>query len=427
MNQGLKIFSKTLWLASLLIAATVYRETQASAEELPQQAFGSLVTLDQAIEKAFASEPRLKQALARVAKERALHEESGRELLPKFKVELREALATGDETLLTNFRVTLEEPIFQGGKLASQRKRRGLILKKSELSLEETKLDVTREIETLYARVSAENELTRLAQEKVRALSGHLEKQKKLLGEKMITPRDLLHVKTLYEEATHELVSHKETYDYLWVVLKEIVGVSEREELLLEALPNLKELEPVESYLERTRENHPLYKAKELALQEKRHEKRELESECFPHLTLAAEWERARDVYLDTNRFLVGVKGTWNVWDFGRTSALLKAKQGELEETTWGMEARILEHEREVKRLVHEARALREGIKFSEAQVSEAREAYKNEKARELAGEVGNALEAFLALTRAKLDLIQKAAEYRITLAELEWRMGVAP
>jgi outer membrane protein TolC len=234
-------------------------------------------------------------------------------------------------------------------------------------------------------------------------------------------------METLLESAKHGLVKHKETYDYLLTVLKETIGIGEGESLDLEPLADFQELEEsAAQYLDRARHHDPVYQLQELKVKEKQFEKRMLQADRFPKISLTAKWDQLRDVYANTNRGMVGIVGKWDIWDFGRLGSQIEAKSHEIEEMKWQGEIEIREHENAIRRIFHEARAAREKIKLTETLIQERQEIYKNEKTRLIAGEKGlqELVDSFVALEEAKTQRLQAITEYRILIVQLERKIG---
>ncbi|MFH0984564.1 MAG: TolC family protein, partial [Candidatus Omnitrophota bacterium] len=106
-----------------------------------------------------------------------------------------------------------------------------------------------------------------------------------------------------------------------------------------------------------------------------------------------------------------------------------RAKEQEIEETQWAEDIRIREHEREVRRLFHETKALRQKIRMTDAFLKENEENYKNEKTRLVTGGkgAGELLGSFIALEEARSASVQAVAEYRIQMARLQRTRAFKP
>lgn len=406
----------------MMAALSQHTVKAAPPDALAPDQFGSLLTLDEALARALQSDAEVKRALARLHKEESLYKGSLAEFFPKLGGEAFSAFATGDKHFVNYVEAGLEQPIFQGGKILAQRKKRKTIVESERMKLEEAKLDLELAVRVLYAEVLREKELTRTCQGEVRELSLEYERVKKLVDREILQRHEFFRIETLLQGAKHALVKHKETYDYLVTVLKETVGISEGESLELEPLRDFPELEgDVLSYLNTARQNDPVYKLKDLRVQEKQFEKRELQADRFPYLALSAKWNRFDDVFVDTNRVMLGVVGKWNIWDFGRLGSKIKAKSHEIEETKWEGELQVRQYEREIREVFHQSRAVREKIRLTEALIRERQEIYKNEKTRLIAGEkgTGELIDSFIALEEAKMGNLEAVTEYRLLLARL--------
>ena len=418
---------KTFWrrtvclgLAGAVLAASF---SAYAAESVVLRPSGAFLSIDEAVTNALKDSSEIKRALARLGKEAALYKGTLAEFFPKLKADVQAGAATGDRTFLSYLDTGIEQPIFQGGKAVAEKKRQSAVFEIEKLRLEEVKLDLELAVRVLYAQVLAEKELTRIAQGEVKELTAECERIKKLSGKEMLPGLEAFKVEAHLESVKHSLVKHKETYDYLLTVLRETVGIGEGEVLELQPYGTIQEVESgLESFLGASRETDPVYKEGSLKILAKQQEKRSLQAERFPKLSLSTRWNSVRDVYVDTNRVIVGIEGKWNIWDFGRLGSKIRAKEQEIEETKWAEDIRIREHEKEIRRLFHEARSLRQKIRMTDAFLKENEENYKNEKTRLVTGGkgAGELLGSFIALEEARSASIQAVAEYRIQMARLE-------
>jgi len=391
---------------------------------------GMLLSIDEAVTKAFQDSSEIKRALARLGKEEALYKGTLSEFFPRIKAEGEAGAATGGRSFLSYLDAGIEQPIFQGGKAVAEKRRQNAVWEVEKLRLEEVKLDLELAVRILYAQVLEEKELTRIAQGEVKELTAECERIKKLSGKEVLPRLESFKVESHLENVKHSLVKHKETYDYLLTVLRETVGIGEGEALDLEAYGRVPEVESgLESFLGASREVDPIYKEGGLKIKAKEYEKRSLQAEKFPQLSLSTRWNSVRDVYVDTNRVIVGIEGKWNIWDFGRLGFKIRAKEHEIEETKWAEDIRIREHEKEIRKLFHEARALRQKIRMTEAFLKENEESYKNEKTRLVTGGkgAGELLDSFIALEEARSASVQAVAEYRVQMARLERTRAFKP
>ncbi|HOW87313.1 MAG TPA: TolC family protein [Candidatus Omnitrophota bacterium] len=392
-------------------------------DALSPEQFGSLLTLDEAVARALKNHAEVKRAFARLHKEESLYKGALAEFFPKLSGEITSAFATGGKSFVNYVDTGIEQPIFQGGKAVAQKQKQKAIVESEELRLEQAKVAVEASVRVLYAEVLAEKELTRIAQGEVKELTVEYERIKKLVDREILPRYEFFRIETLFQGAKQALVKHKETCDYLLSVLKETIGIGEGESLDLEPLGDFSELsDGANTYLTTAREHDPVYKLKDLKIREKQFEKKELVADRYPHLSLSAKWNEASDVFVDTNRVMVGLVGKWNIWDFGRLGSKIKAKSHEIEEMKWEGELQVKKHEQGIREAFHEARAVREKIRLTEALIREREEIYKNEKTRLIAGEkgTGELIDSFIALEEAKIKNVQSVTEYRVLLVKLE-------
>lgn len=383
---------------------------------------GSLLTLNEALSRTLESDARVKQAMERLEKEKALYKSKRAEFFPTISTDLFQAAATGAKKNLTYFDTSITQPLFRGGKLRAEKSRQEARVKQEELRLDEVKLDLKLNTEILYSQALQEKELTRLSQKIVKELDKHYQIAKALHEKELLTNYDLLHVETLLAKAKQSLVKHKETYDYLIGFLKTLLEVNDNEAIELESLKEIPVLEEtIVGYFDAAKQD-PLYRIKELQVEEKGFEKRSLQADRFPHVGLVAKTDVSRDVYVDTNRFVLGIGVKWEIWDFGKLGNQIKAKTHEIEETKWAGKVEIREKERKIRKLFHAARALKEKIRLAETLIREREEGYKNEKVKIIAGDKGTEeiLHSFLALQQACAEEVNAITEYRIAVSSLK-------
>lgn len=416
-----------IFMAGLTFFVNAATLGAASINPVSVDDYGALLSLNEVLSRTLESDARVKSAVERLEKEKSLYKSRRAEFFPKVSTDLFQAVATGEKKSLTSFDTAITQPLFQGGKLRAEKARQETRVKQEELRLEEVKLDLKLSAEILYAQALQEKELTRLTQNQVKELSKYYQVVKALHEKELLTNYDLLHVETLFAKSKQGLVKHKESYDYLIGFLKTLLGIGDGEALDLEPLKDVPAIEEESSMYLNSSKRDPLYRIKELRVEEKGFEKRSLQADRFPHVGLVAKTNVSRDVYVDTNRFVLGVGVKWDIWDFGKLGNQIKAKAHEIEEAKWAGQAEIQEKDRKIRKFFHEARALKEKIRLSETLITEREEGYKNEKVRIIAGDKGTeeALESFLALQQAYGEQVNAVTEYRIAVSSLKRQAAI--
>ena len=421
-TQKRKAFSAAgaAMLSAVLLLHPVSAE---AAEELSPAGYGALVTLDDAVMRALKNQAEVKRAFSRLSKEQALYKGSLSEFLPKLSAEFFGAVATGEKKTVSYLDAGIEQPLFKGGKILAGKRKQKARVEGEETKLEEVKYDVELGIRILYAEVLLEKESTRIAQGQVKELQAEHERIKRLTDKEVLPLYELFRLESMLQRSKHALVKHKETYDYLLGVLMEAVSLAEGEALRQEPLTDFAELEEnSDVYLDTARRYDPVYRIWDLKTKEKQFEKRELQADRFPEINLTARWNRNDDVFVDTNRAMVGAEVKWDIWNFGRLGSKINAKAHEIEETKWEGEIKVREHEKAIRKLFHEGRTLREKIRLAESLVQERQEIYKNEKTRLIAGELGagELIDSFIAFEEAKIGRLRAITDYRVLMARLD-------
>ena len=410
----------------LAIAAAVFlggMNLYAATTELSSQDFGRLISIDDAISRTINDHARVKEATARLEKEKSLYRESRAEFFPKLGTEIFAAGATGEKNTVSYFQTTLEQPLFQGGKLFYGKKKQKVRVEAEEIRLQQGKQDLALEVKLIYTRALNEKELLRVSQNEVREISRSRACFKALYENMLVSAVEINRINSMFASAKEKTVRYKENYDYLMSVLKQVMDIEDSEMIELQTVSELPAIEAsVNDYLDVYRKTNAAYKISELAVKEKEFEKKIIQADRYPQISLAVKWDVYNDTFVDNNRAMVGIIGKWDIWDFGRLGSKVSAKTHEIEEVKWAGRAKILEEEQEIHRLFHEARAMKEKIQMFDVQITELQEYYKNEKVRLIAGQKADAeiLESFLNLENIRISQIETITDYRAILYKLQ-------
>ncbi len=408
-----------IWAVFLLSGVNSY----AGTAELSLQDFGRVTSIDDAISRTIDSSAQVKSAIARLEKEKSLYRGSRAEFFPKLGTEIFAAGATGQKSTVSYFQTTLEQPLFQGGKLFYGKKKQKVRVEAEEIRLQQEKLDLALEVKLIYASALNEKELLRISQNEVREISRSQACFKALYENMIVSAAEINRINSMLASAKEKTVRHKENYDYLMSVLKQVMDIDDSEIIELQPVSELPAIEDsVMEYLDAYRKTNAAYKLTELAVKEKEFEKKIIQADRYPQISLAVKWDVYNDTFVGNNRAMAGIIGKWDIWDFGRVGSKVSAKTHEIEEVKWASRAKILEEEREIYRLFHDARAIRGKIQMFDVQIVELQEYYKNEKVRLIAGQKADAeiLDSFLSLENMRISQIEAITDYRAILYKLQ-------
>jgi len=410
------------WGILWIVLWCALRPPAADAGELPLDRFGRLVTIEEAIDRTVESDAAVRRALVRLQGEKAKLDLKQAQFFPEVKGDTFAGFASGESGRLAFLNVRIEQPLFEGGRRLYEKRKQAVRLQMSESELAITKLNLALEVRLIYSKLLHEKEMVRLIQDVRNQVSVSYEKAKTLFDQALITRAQLIEAEVLNEKTKQALLLHKEKQDYLQEVLSRALGMGPGEALELEPLGELPRLhEAIDDYL-RGAHDDPAYRLQDLRVREKELEKKALGAKRWPSLMLTGGWEVNRDVYVDFNRAVIGLKGSWNIWDFGRLHAQMKAAESEIEEAKWQRIIQAREKEKRVRELFHEARIARGDIALREKFLASRSEDYKNLKTKQIAGETDekDALSGFLDLESAREAMLEAVTQFRVLAAKLE-------
>ena len=138
-------------------------------------------------------------------------------------------------------------------------------------------------------------------------------------------------------------------------------------------------------------------------------------------------WNEAAVSEFDKDKWSVGGKLSWNIWDGGATQASVKKADAALKEAQESLLKARETVELNVRQAYLDVLSYKEQIRASEASVAQAEEAYKIATVRYSSG-VGinlDVLDAELKLSEARKNYITALYSYNISLATLERAMGI--
>ncbi len=387
------------------------------------------LSLDEVLSRLLQDHTSIRKALIGVAKAQELKKAGTAGAFPEITADAYSAFATGETQGLVYSDVTLRLPLFSGGKYREERRLRDEEIELQKLRVEEARLLLALEVRKMYYGLLEEKELIRLARDLSIELREHAESMRLLFEREAITKLELLGAESLLAWSKHSLVEHKEKSDYWLSVLKRLLELGE--DVRIEFLPVTGLPEP--PYLSAEEFDSALTQSPSLRMGEhtvraRKHEEKILKATRWPEISFSSRYNRDRDVFVDTNRFMVGLEGRMTLWDFGRTAHEIRAKAYEVEEARLELKLEAERKEQQIRRLLAAMRTLHEEIRLRKAEMIEHREAYRNDRAALTAGEKGKtgALPAALNLYGAQERYLKVVTAYRVRYAEFLYETGIS-
>ncbi|MBI4972089.1 MAG: TolC family protein [Candidatus Omnitrophica bacterium] len=389
---------------------------------------GKVLKLEEVVNLALSSDPRILLVKARLDKEKALHEAVMRGFFPKLRTELYGALTSeASNRGIVYWTTEVRIPVFEGGRRLHELKAESLKIDEKQLYLAETENEIREEIKLIYIGVLKEKELLTISQNWLREVTAYFEIANKLGDAELFTEEEILHVKTMLREAQFEHLKHKEAFDYGQSLLKDILGLAPEEKIELENLDALKKPEiEKDQFIKSMKEGNSFYKILDLKVKETEEEKKILFSERFPKLSLTGRFRVARDNSIDENRFEAGILGSWNIWDFGELGSRIKAKEFEAASLKSENNFQIKNKEREAGKLISDLRVLWGKLSLKRAALDEKKKHHHGEIVRLMTGDTGKfqVIDSLIDFVKARMAVIEAASDYWILEAKLETFKG---
>lgn len=387
------------------------------------------LSLDEVLSRLLQDHTSIRKALIGVAKAQELKKAAAAAAFPEITADAYSAFATGETKGLVYSDVTLRLPLFSGGKYREERKLKDEEIEIQKLRVEEARLLLALEVRKMYYGLLEEKELIRLTRDLRSKLREYTGSMRSLFEKEAITKLELLGAESLLARSEHSLLEHKEKSHFWLSVLKQLLDLNEDERI--EFLPVIGLPEPPSlsaGEMDSVLIQSPSLRMGEQTIRVRMHEEKMLKASRWPEISFSSRYNRDRDVFVDTNRFMVGLEARMALWDFGSKSHEIRAKAYEVEEARLALNLEVERKEQEIRRLLAEMRTLHEEIRLRKAEMIEHREAYRNDKAALTAGEKGTtgALGATLNLYGAEERYLKALTAYRVRYAEFLYETGIS-
>ncbi len=426
------LFSAVFWGLALIIgAAPCLAQGRHADREIPWD--GSplakeTLTLDHAITMAMKNNPEMKVADARLDLARAdLAEEEAR-LLPSIQGRLFQALETLHHENISDTGVLLEQPLYRGGKLVAGKKIAQANLGLREAGLERayqnTSLAVTR---AYYAVVSAqllvaalEGSLTRIT-EHLRGLQLRLERD-------MIPQVEVLKVRTHMARTQSALLEAQSDLQYARGYLNTLIGRDERD---IPQLPEIAGYVPLALTLTEcyamADEHHPEYKQAALKITSDKEAVGVAAGDMLPQIQFFTDFDKREDVFINRTELKVGVSGSWNVWDWGRTARTVDQFRAAMRESEADQEALRRDTRLAIRRAYFSILTNQQQIDLAVQVIKTATVEFQNQLLRYKHGQTTNTevLDAQEALTKSEIAYAESLGGSYAARALLANHLGV--
>lgn len=425
-------------LAALALATAV-------SQAAPVQAAPASLTVEQAVEVALRSNPRLAAARARVEAGDERASSAGRRLLPVVRVsdELQyydspfavvfptapgmppASLVARDQTTNT-FVAAVEEPLLGLLRLNSERAAQSAGSEAARAQLTATEADLRQAVETQFLRYFEARALGQIADASARQLGAEVEVARARLTSGVITQADLLRLQVAVANAHQQSLQAGSQAAVAHAVLFALLGYGAGEagltliepaNLLVAARtppPRLDALLPGA----RTRRPELIERLRLADAADRQARARAYA--LLPEVNAEAAYLRVDgQVFAPRNSAYVGLKAQWAIWEWGASDRLRRAADADASAARRDIEATDRQIESDLATSLALGDAARGAVDAAEAAITSAEEAFRVTQAQVKAGSATTTdlLESESALTQARLNLTR--AQYELALAHV--------
>jgi len=421
----------------------------------PAAASPRSLTVEQAVELARATNPRLTAARDRVHASDEQTTSLGRRMLPSFHVSeeyqvynkpfsitfttpVMPGATTGTSTMggmpilvrkqLTNTLVaSAVQPLLELPRLSDQRAAQDEATAATRAQLAASEADVREAVETQYVRFFEAQALEQIAAASVRELSEQVTVARARLTSGVITRADLLRIEVAVANAQQEGLQAHSQAETARAQLMSVVGLPADEAAgvtLVEPtalLAAARRPQPaLATLLPEARLRRP-----EVALQQHLvlaadHQASASGLALLPDIDFEAAYLRVDgQAFAPPNSAYIGVRAQWAIWEWGATNALRRAARAQAAAARHDAEAVQRQIEAELDASAAQGDAARGAVDAAEKAITSAEEAYRVTEAQVKAGAATTTdlLESQAALTQARLNLTR--AQYELALARI--------
>ncbi|MDQ3018962.1 MAG: TolC family protein [Bacteroidota bacterium] len=422
------------------------------------------LTLEQSILLSFENSEELKIAKSKIAGNKAKIKEANSLFLPQLKLNasyLRQSNVDPyfiiipfsaeplqlSEVILNNYtlRLSLFQPLYTGGRLFSSKKSAELITTSSEFDFNNEKNILASNVQVAFWNYYKALQIKRIADTTVRQTETHINDTKNFLINGLATTSDLLKLEVQNSNAKLQQLEAANNIELARVSFNKILGLplSSRTELKLsrdnQHLPHLDQMnyEPKEfnlsSLTSEALNNRIELKSLDYRIKSARENISIIKSAYYPLVSLFSNYYYQNPnlrIQPPVNEFNstwdVGVNLSWDVWNWGSTSAQVRQAEQTFVQGKLNFEQLKESIELEVNQNYLNVIYLKERIDVSNIAIEQAKDNYKvtKEKYNVQLATSTEIVDAETALFQAETNYTNAIVDYRIALIKLYRSIG---
>ena len=327
------------------------------------------------------------------------------------------------------------QAIYTGGSLQALKQSKQLALEAVKTEEARVRQGVTNGVQVSYYNRKRAEEKQVVAEEAVSLTKDHMGRAEKLFNAGVVAKSDVLRSKVAVSEAELDLIRAKNAVELSLTAIEKAVGDTVTSADVSDGLPKraastlrqeLRETPP--DALATAYEKRQELKMYSLLSQQAEKVAKAAKGQLLPQIVGAAGYYTVDDSFFptDNDEFKVGLAATWTIYDSGRVKAQTNQAKAQARELL----SRLSDMKTTVKLEVTQAelnlRSAESRLNVAEHQVQTSEEDYRIAKRRydESVGTNLDVLDARLALTNSRTELVDALYDIRIAEANLQYAMG---
>lgn len=327
------------------------------------------------------------------------------------------------------------QAIYTGGSLQALKQSKQLALEAAKTEEARVRQGVTNGVQVSYYNRKRAEEKQVVAEEAVSLTKDHMGRAEKLFNAGVVAKSDVLRSKVAVSEAELDLIRAKNAVELSLTAIEKAVGDTVTSADVSDGLPKraastlrqeLRETPP--DALATAYEKRQELKMYSLLSQQAEKVAKAAKGQLLPQIVGAAGYYTVDDSFFptDNDEFKVGLAATWTIYDSGRVKAQTNQAKAQARELL----SRLSDMKTTVKLEVTQAelnlRSAESRLNVAEHQVQTSEEDYRIAKRRydESVGTNLDVLDARLALTNSRTELVDALYDIRIAEANLQYAMG---
>jgi outer membrane protein len=327
------------------------------------------------------------------------------------------------------------QAIYTGGSLQALKQSKQLALEAAKAEEARVRQGVTNGVQTSYYNRKRAEEKQVVAEEAVSLTKDHMDRAQKLFNAGVVAKSDVLRSKVAVSDAELNLIRAKNAVELTLTAIEKAVGDSVSSADVSDGLPPRasstlrREIqETPKNALDIAYEKREELKMYSLLSQQAEKVAKAAKGQLLPQIVGAAGFYTVDDSFFptDNSEFKVGLAATWTLYDSGRVKAKTNQAKAQARELLRRLDDMKTTVKLEVTQAELNLRSAESRLNVAEHQVQTSEEDYRIAKRRydESVGTNLDVLDARLALTNSRTELVDALYDIQIAQADLRYAMG---